>query len=45
MNPAGEQFGKGWLVTELQAASGDALGDRVRKVLRKVVNWAEEKGP
>jgi sigma-B regulation protein RsbU (phosphoserine phosphatase) len=45
MNAAGEQFGKGRLVTELHAASGDTLSDAVRKVLQTVENWAGETGP
>ena len=45
MNPAGEQFGKGRLLAELHGASGDALSDAVRRVLRKVENWAGERGP
>jgi phosphoserine phosphatase RsbU/P len=45
MNPAGEQFGKGRLFTELHAASADALSGAVRKVLRGVESWAGEKGP
>ncbi len=45
MNPAGEQFGKGRLITELHAASADALSGAVRKVLQKVESWAGEKGP
>jgi sigma-B regulation protein RsbU (phosphoserine phosphatase) len=45
MNPAGEQFGKGRLFTELHAASADALSGAVRKVLRRVESWAGEQGP
>src|SRR5215471_6661653 len=45
MNPAGEQFGKGRLFSELHAVSADALSGAVRKVLRGVENWAGEKGP
>jgi len=45
MDPAGEQFGKGRLFTELHAASADALSGAVRKVLRGVESWAGEKGP
>ena len=45
MNPAGEQFGKGRLLAELHAASGDALSDAVGRVLRKVENWAGGRGP
>ena len=45
MNPAGEQFGMGRLLAELHAASADALSDAVRRVLRKVENWAGERGP
>ena len=45
MNPAGEQFGKVRLVTELHAASEDALSEAVRKVLGAVESWSGEKGP
>jgi sigma-B regulation protein RsbU (phosphoserine phosphatase) len=45
MDPAGEQFGKGRLFTELHAASADALSGAVRKVLRRVESWAAEQGP
>jgi sigma-B regulation protein RsbU (phosphoserine phosphatase) len=45
MNAAGEQWGKGRLLTALQAVDSDSLTDTVRRVLREVETWTGDRGP
>lgn len=45
MNAAGEQFGKGRMLTALQAVGSDSLTDTVRRVLREVETWTGDRGP
>jgi phosphoserine phosphatase RsbU/P len=45
MNPAGEQWGKGRLLSAFQAVDSEALSDTVRRLLREVETWTGDRGP